>query len=72
MKDEPIRLVLALIGTTYKVPVGGRFRRGTPMPMEQLYIDRGGYFFDPEDPSDAELAKECLKQFNKYLKPKSK
>jgi hypothetical protein len=70
--NEKVKLVLALVSTNRPVPVGGRFRKGTAMPMEHLAAERGGYFFDPEDPADVELAKECLVQFHKYLKTKTK
>lgn len=35
------------------------------MPMEQLYNERHGYYFDPVEELD--LAKDCLEQFEKYL-----
>jgi hypothetical protein len=35
------------------------------MPMEALYAERGGYFFDPE--SEIEMARTCAEQFTKYL-----
>jgi len=45
--------------------VGPRFRRGTPMPMEKLYSERGGYFFDPV--AEAGLAQDCCELFQKYI-----
>lgn len=44
--------------------VGPRFRRGTPMPMEQLYEERRGYWFGLDE---EELARECADRFEKYL-----
>ena len=35
------------------------------MPMETLYAERGGYFFDPE--SEIEMARTCAEQFTKYI-----
>jgi hypothetical protein len=35
------------------------------MPMETLYAERGGYFFDPE--SEVEMARTCAEQFAKYI-----
>ena len=35
------------------------------MPMEKLYDERGGYFFDPE--SEIEMARDCAESFQKYL-----
>jgi hypothetical protein len=35
------------------------------MPMEALYTERGGYFFDPE--SEVEMARDCAEQFTKYI-----
>lgn len=45
--------------------VGPRFRRGTPMPMEAIYAERGGYFFDPANEID--MATTCAEQFTKYI-----
>jgi hypothetical protein len=63
------KVVLTVI-TEMKNPLGPRLRRATPMPMEKLYEDRGGYFFDPE--TEMELAHECAKAFEKYLEPPKK
>jgi hypothetical protein len=35
------------------------------MPMETIYAERGGYFFDPV--AEAELAQDCCKLFTKYI-----
>jgi len=35
------------------------------MPMEKLYQERGGYYFDLE--TELELANECAQQFEKYI-----
>jgi hypothetical protein len=35
------------------------------MPMETLYAERGGYFFDPE--SEIEMARDCAESFQKYI-----
>jgi hypothetical protein len=35
------------------------------MPMETLYAERGGYFFDPE--SEIDMATTCAEQFTKYI-----
>ena len=40
------------------------------MPMEILYSERGGYFFDPE--SEVEMARTCAKQFAKYINQSEK
>ena len=45
--------------------VGPRFRRGTPMPMETIYAERGGYFFDPA--TEIDMATTCAEQFTKYI-----
>jgi hypothetical protein len=45
--------------------VGPRFRRGTPMPMEAIYAERGGYFFDPA--TEIDMATTCAEQFTKYI-----
>ena len=62
------KVVLTVINEDSVSPfvVGPRFRRGTPMPMEALYTERGGYFFDPE--SEVEMARTCAEQFTKYIK----
>ena len=61
------KVVLTVINDDSVTPfvVGPRFRRGTPMPMETLYVERGGYFFDPE--SEVEMAIDCAEQFAKYI-----
>lgn len=61
------KVVLTIINEDSVAPfvVGPRFRRGGPMPMEQLAAERNGYWFDP---SELELAHECADQFTKYLK----
>lgn len=61
------KVVLTVINEDSVSPfvVGPRFRRGTPMPMEALFAERGGYFFDPATEKD--LAQECADQFTKYL-----
>jgi hypothetical protein len=60
------KVVLTVINEDSVSPfvVGPRFRRGTPMPMETLYVERNGYWFDP---SELDLAQECADQFTKYL-----
>jgi len=35
------------------------------MPMETLYTERGGYWFDPM--VESELARECAEAFTKYI-----
>ena len=35
------------------------------MPMEALFAERGGYFFDPE--SEVEMARDCAEAFQKYI-----
>jgi hypothetical protein len=57
------KVVLTLI-SEMGLPVGPRFRRGTPLPMERLYEERKGYYFEPEE---LELANECARKFEKYL-----
>lgn len=61
------KVVLTVIPTDSVSPcsVGPRFRRGTPMPMENIYQERGGYFFDPE--TELELAKDLAESFEKYI-----
>ena len=60
------KVVLTVINEDSVSPfvVGPRFRRGTPMPMETLYAERGGYWFDPV--VELELAQECAEAFTKY------
>jgi hypothetical protein len=61
------KVVLTVINEDSVSPfvVGPRFRRGTSMPMETLFAERGGYFFDPE--SEVEMARTCAEQFTKYI-----
>jgi len=61
------KVVLTVINEDSVSPfvVGPRFRRGLPMPMEDLAAERGGYWFDAE--TELELARECADKFTKYL-----
>ena len=61
------KVVLTVINEDSVSPfmVGPRFRRGRPLPMEALYHERGGYYFDPE--SEVEMARTCVEQFTKYI-----
>ena len=59
------KTVVTIISEAFKCPIGPRLRRGTPMPMEKLYQERGGYYFDPE--TELELANECAQQFENYI-----
>jgi len=61
------KVVLTVINEESCTPfvIGPRFRRGTVMPMEDLFDKRGGYWFDPE--TELELARECADRFEKYL-----
>lgn len=61
------KVVLTVINEDSVSPfvVGPRFRRGSPMPMEDLFDKRNGYWFDPE--TELELARECADRFTKYL-----
>lgn len=61
------KVVLTVINEDSVSPfvVGPRFRRGTPMPMEQLAADRVGYWFDPS--TEQELAQECAESFQRYI-----
>ena len=61
------KVVLTVINEDSVSPfvVGPRFRRGGPMPMEALYAERGGYFFDPE--SEIKMARDCAESFQKYI-----
>jgi hypothetical protein len=61
------KVVLTVINEDSVSPfvVGPRFRRGTPMPMEALYVERNGYWFDPE--SEIDLARDLAAQFTTYL-----
>ena len=60
------KVVLTVINEDSVSPfvVGPRFRRGRPLPMETLYAERGGYWFDPV--VELELAQECAEAFTKY------
>lgn len=60
------KVVLTVINEDSVSPfvVGPRFRRGRPLPMEQLATERGGYWFNPEE---LELAQECAEAFTKYI-----
>lgn len=66
-KVSKFKVVLTVINEDSVTPfvVGPRFRRATPMPMEALYAERGGYWFDPV--VELELAQECADQFTKYI-----
>jgi hypothetical protein len=66
------KVVLTVINEDSVTPfvVGPRFRRGTPMPMETLYAERGGYFFDPA--TEIDMATTCAEQFTKYLQQSEK
>ena len=61
------KVVLTVINEDSVSPfvVGPRFRRGSPMPMETLYSERGGYFFDPS--TEIDMATTCAEQFTKYI-----
>jgi len=60
------KVVLTVINEDSVTPfvVGPRFRRGSPLPMEALYVERGGYFFDPV--AEVDMAKDCSELFTKY------
>ena len=61
------KVVLTVINEDSVTPfvVGPRFRRGTPMPMETLYNQRNGYWFDPD--TEYAMATECAEKFTKYI-----
>ena len=61
------KVVLTVINEDSVSPfvVGPRFRRGSPLPMEALYVERGGYWFDPA--TEIDMATTCAEQFTKYL-----
>jgi hypothetical protein len=40
------------------------------MPMETLYAERGGYFFDPA--TEIDMATTCAEQFTKYINQSEK
>ena len=60
------KVVLTVINEDSVTPfvVGPRFRRGSPLPMEALYVERGGYFFDPV--AEVDMARDCAELFTKY------
>ena len=60
------KVVLTVINEDSVTPfvVGPRFRRGTPMPMEDIHTERGGYFFDPV--AEVDMATTCAELFTKY------
>ena len=61
------KVVLTVINEDSVSPfvVGPRFRRGGSMPMEAVYTERGGYFFDPA--TEIDMATTCAEQFTKYI-----
>lgn len=61
------KVVLTVINEDSVSPfvVGPRFRRGRPLPMEALYSERGGYYFDPA--TEVEMARDCCELFTKYI-----
>ena len=61
------KVVLTVINEDSVTPfvVGPRFRRGSPLPMEALYVERGGYFFDPV--AEVDMARDCAESFQKYI-----
>ena len=61
------KVVLTVINEDSVTPfvVGPRFRRSFPLPMEALYVERGGYFFDPV--AEVEMARDCCALFTKYI-----
>ncbi len=40
------------------------------MPMETLFAERGGYFFDPK--SEIDMARDCAELFQKYINQSEK
>lgn len=66
------KLVLTVITDDSVLPcvVGPRLERLAPMPMNRLYHERGGYFFNPE--TESELAQQCLEDFQRYDKDSTK
>jgi hypothetical protein len=66
------KVVLTVINEDSVSPfvVGPRFRRAAPMPMETLYAERGGYFFDPA--TEIDMATTCAEQFTKYINQSEK
>lgn len=61
------KVVLTVINEDSVSPfvVGPRFRRGRPLPMEALYHERNGYWFDPT--TEIEMARDCCELFTKYI-----
>ena len=61
------KVVLTVINEDSVSPfvVGPRFRRGRPLPMEALYHERKGYWFDPA--TEVEMARDCCELFTKYI-----
>lgn len=61
------KVVLTVISTdsVSPCPVGPRFRRGLPMPMENIYQERGGYYFDPA--TELETAQNLAESLERYL-----
>jgi hypothetical protein len=61
------KVVLTVINEDSVTPfvVGPRFRRSFPLPMEALYVERGGYWFDPA--TEIDMATTCAEQFTKYI-----
>ena len=66
------KVVLTVINEDSVSPfvVGPRFRRGRPLPMEPLYNERGGYYFDPE--SEVDMARNCCELFTRYVEQSEK
>ena len=40
------------------------------MPMESIYAERGGYFFDPV--AEVDMARDCCELFEKYINQSEK
>jgi hypothetical protein len=61
------KVVLTVINEDSVSPfvVGPRFRRGRPLPMDTLYHERKGYWFDPT--TEIEMARDCCELFTKYI-----
>ena len=66
------KVVLTVINEDSVTPfvVGQRFRRGRPLPMEKIYAERGGYYFDPA--TEVEMARDCCELFTKYINQSEK
>ncbi len=60
------KVVLTVINEDSVSPfvVGPRFRRGRPLPMEQLAAERGGYWFNLDEQN---IAQDCAEAFTKYI-----